>query len=57
MEQTKNEPTKGVSIGDNSIIGMSSVVTKNIDANSIYVGNPARKVKDGVSWNRNYVTQ
>lgn len=48
---------KGVSIGDNSIIGMSSVVTKNIDANSIYVGNPARKVKDGVSWNRNYVTQ
>lgn len=45
---------KGVNIGDNSIVGMSSVVTKNVDSNSIYVGNPARKIKDNISWDRNY---
>lgn len=48
---------KGVSIGDNSIIGMSSVVTSNVDSNSIYVGNPAHKIKEGVSWNKNYILQ
>lgn len=45
---------KGVIVEDNSIIGMSSVVTKNVDKNSIYVGNPARKVKGCVDWIRNY---
>lgn len=32
----------GVSIGDNAIIGAGSVVTKDIPANTIAVGNPAR---------------
>ena len=45
---------KGVTIGNDSIIGMSSVVTNNVDSNSIYVGNPARKVKEGISWNRDF---
>lgn len=35
----------GVTIGDNSIIGAGSVVTKDIPANSIAVGNPCRIVK------------
>ena len=35
----------GVSIGDNSIIGAGSVVTTDIPANVIAVGNPARVVK------------
>ncbi|MBB1400978.1 DapH/DapD/GlmU-related protein [Pseudoalteromonas sp. SG45-1] len=35
----------GVTVGDNSIIGANSVVCKDIDANSIYVGNPAKKIK------------
>lgn len=46
---------KGVIVGDNSIIGMSSVVTKNVDKNSIYVGNPAKKVKEGINWTRDYL--
>ncbi len=32
-------------IGANSIIGAGSVVTKNVDANSIVGGNPARKIR------------
>ena len=36
---------KGVTIGDNSIIGANSVVTKNIPANCIAVGIPAKVVK------------
>jgi len=36
---------KGVTIGDNSVIGANSVVTKDIPANCIAVGMPARVVK------------
>lgn len=35
----------GVSIGNGAIIGAGSVVTKDIDAYSINVGNPCRKIK------------
>ena len=36
---------KGVHIGNNVIIGAGSVVTKDIPANEIWAGNPARKIK------------
>lgn len=36
---------KGISIGDNSIIGAGAVVTKNLPANVIAAGNPAKIVK------------
>ena len=39
----------GITIGENSIIGAGSVVTKDVPSNSIVVGNPAKvigKVKD-----------
>ena len=35
----------GVKIGDNCIIGAGSVVTRNINNNSIAVGSPAKKIK------------
>ena len=35
----------GISIGRNSVIGAGSVVTKDIPANSIAVGNPCRVIK------------
>lgn len=37
---------KGVSIGDNSIIGAGSVVIRSIPPNTIAAGNPARMVKE-----------
>lgn len=36
----------GVTLKTNAILTVSSVATKNLDANSIYQGNPAVKVKD-----------
>ncbi|MDQ2733301.1 MAG: acyltransferase, partial [Armatimonadota bacterium] len=36
---------KGVEIGDNAVVGANAVVTKNIPANSIAVGVPARVVR------------
>lgn len=38
----------GVRIGDHCIIGSGSVVTKDIPANSIAVGNPARILRQGI---------
>ncbi|HIF9294981.1 acetyltransferase [Photobacterium damselae] len=35
----------GVTIGENTIVGANSVVSKNLDSNCIYVGNPARLIK------------
>ena len=35
----------GVTIGENAMIGAGSVVTKNVPANELWVGNPARFVR------------
>lgn len=36
--------TRGVKIGDRVIIGAGSVVTRDCESNSVYAGNPARKI-------------
>lgn len=41
---------KGVHIKTGSVIGIASVVTKDIEPNTISVGNPARKVKNIIGW-------
>lgn len=35
----------GITIGENAMIGAGSVVTKDVSANEIWVGNPARFIK------------
>ncbi len=41
---------KGVNIGNESIVALKSLVTKDVPANSIAAGCPAKIVKTGVTW-------
>lgn len=41
---------KGVEIGDNTVIGIHSLVTKSIPHASVAVGNPAKVIKTDISW-------
>ena len=41
---------KGVTIGNNSIVGTRSLVTKSVPNNSIVAGIPAKILKDNVDW-------
>lgn len=43
---------KGVEIGDNSIIGSNTFVTKNIGENVLAVGIPAKEIKNEIFWTR-----
>lgn len=43
---------KGADIGDASVVGVGSVLTKPIGSHSVAVGNPARVVKTGITWER-----
>ena len=44
----------GVSIGDNTVIGAGSVVTKDIPANVVAVGNPCRVLREIGDHDREY---
>lgn len=45
---------KNINIGSGSIIGGKSVVTKSVPSNAIAAGNPAKVVKEGICWERNW---
>lgn len=36
----------GITIGENAMIGAGSVVLKNVPANTLWVGNPAKQIKN-----------
>lgn len=41
---------KGVDIGSHSVVGIDAVLTKSIPSHSVAVGNPAKVVKNDISW-------
>lgn len=41
----------GVTIGDETIVGAGTVVTKDVPSNCIVVGNPAKIIKTGITMN------
>ena len=43
---------KGVTIGDGTIIGSDTIVTKDIPSNVLAVGHPAKVVRENVKWVR-----
>jgi acetyltransferase-like isoleucine patch superfamily enzyme len=43
---------KGVTIGNNTVIGTASVVTNDIPAFSVAAGIPAKPIRSGVDWKR-----
>ena len=42
---------KGVSVGDDAVIGMRSTVTRDIAPGTLSVGSPARIIKEEIDWN------
>ncbi|MGG4610056.1 acyltransferase [Providencia sp. Me31A] len=46
----------GVNIGDNVIVAAGSVVSRNLEGNSVYAGNPAQKIKSIESYIDKYKT-
>lgn len=47
---------KGVKIGSNAVIGMNSLVTKDINPNTLNVGSPTKCIKEGINWSRDFIS-
>lgn len=45
---------KGSVLEENSIIGVGSIVTHRISANTIAAGVPAKTIKENINWNNNF---
>ena len=45
---------KGVTIGQGCVVGIATLVTKDIPSNTLSVGNPNRVIKEGISWDVDY---
>ena len=41
---------KGVTIGEGAVIGAGSVVTQDVPSNALAAGNPAKIIKQNISW-------
>lgn len=45
---------KGVAIGDNSVVGIGTIVTKDVPASSIVGGVPSSILKSNITWERSF---
>lgn len=41
---------KGVTIGEGAIVGAGSIVTKNVPPHTIVAGNPAKVIRENITW-------
>jgi acetyltransferase-like isoleucine patch superfamily enzyme len=48
---------KGVTIGNNSVIGTSALVTKDVPSHSIAAGIPAKVIRDNINWKRERIIE
>lgn len=46
---------KNVQVGNNSIIGMASVVTRSVPESCVTAGNPARVIRENINWKREHI--
>lgn len=47
---------KGSIVKDGSIISTGAIITGQVDANSIYAGIPAKKIKENINWQRKRIS-
>jgi len=45
---------KGVNIGNGSVIGMGTILTKDVGEKELVVGNPQRVIKRNITWSKDY---
>ncbi len=48
---------KGVEIGENSVVAAGSIVTKSCPPGSLLAGNPAKVIKEGITWKRERIAK
>lgn len=48
---------KGVTIGNNSIVGMGALVTKDIPSSTLNVGMPSKVIKENINWDRRFINE
>ncbi len=48
---------KGVEIGADSVVAAGSIVTKSCAPGSLLAGNPARVIREGISWKRERIAK
>ena len=47
---------KGVTIDDDAVVGMRSLVTRNIEGNSLNVGIPTMQIRRNINWKRDFIS-
>ena len=45
---------KGVTVHEGTVIGLNSLVTRDLEPNSVYAGNPVKKIKSNITWALEY---
>lgn len=47
---------KGVNIGEGAIVGMGSLVTRNIAPHSLNAGSPSKLIRANITWDKGFIT-